>query len=296
MSAREFWRERVLANRAVSVPALTVRRFFGIDGLRKAMLLAFNLYIALIPLTIIAFAALSSMRRNIDLGELMVNTFRVRGETAEVMRNTFASNPSILRVASFIAVVSFAISGFDVAAAFQRTFAEAWDVAPLHGWRGPARGALWFLLVFATFGVTQALQRFSGRHGWWVLVFIVPMVGAMNYLFWLITPRFMLDKQLDWADLRPGAVIGTIGSTGLWLVSLLVLPGWFDWYGRGFGAIGIALALLSWTYVVAIVWVVVVVAFSAYWEHTATVDEVLDLLTTAGPADSGAGVPPERAV
>lgn len=296
MSAREFWRERVLANRAVSVPALTVRRFFAIDGLRKAMLLAFNLYVALIPLTIIAFAALSSMRRNIDLGDLMVNTFRVRGETAEVMRNTFASNPSILRVASFIAVVSFAISGFDVAAAFQRTFAEAWDVTPLRGWRGPARGALWFLLVFATFGITQVLQRLSGRHGWWVLVFVVPMVGAMNYLFWLITPRFMLDKHLDWADLRPGAVIGTIGSTGLWLVSLLVLPGWFDWYGRGFGAIGIALALLSWTYVVAIVWVVVVVAFSAYWEHTATVDEVLDLLATAGPADGGAGVPPDRAV
>ena len=34
--------------------------------------------------------------------------------------------------------------------------------------------------------------------------------------------------------------------------------------------------MLSWTYVVAIVWVVIVVASSAYWERTATVEEVLE--------------------
>ena len=81
----------------------------------------------------------------------------------------------------------------------------------------------------------------------------------MNYWFWLITPRLLLDKQLDTRDLRPGAIMGMFGSTALWVLSLLILPGWFSWYGRGFGGVGIALAMLSWTYVVSIVWVVIVV-------------------------------------
>jgi hypothetical protein len=57
----------------------------------------------------------------------------------------------------------------------------------------------------------------------------------------------------------------------------MILPGWFDWYGRGFGGVGIALALLSWTYVVSIVWVVIVVVSAIMWERSATLDEVIDL-------------------
>ena len=134
------------------------------------------------------------------------------------------------------------------------------------------------MLVFLSFGATQVLQRLASRHGWWSFLIAVPIVLAMNYAFWLVTPRLLLDKPLDWSDVRPGAVIGMIGSTGLWVMSLVILPGWFDWYGRGFGAIGIGLALLGWTYVVSVVWVVIVVAFAAYWERTATVDEVVDLV------------------
>ena len=270
-------RDRVLANRAVSVPVLTARRFFEIGGLRKASLLAFNLFICVIPLAIIGFAAVSSFRRNVDLGNLMVTTFELKGETAQIVRDTFASNRSILRVASIIAVISFAVSGFDAASAFQATFAEAWRVDPVRGWRGALRGAAWFVLVFGTFAMGLILQRVSSRH-WYGFLIAVPLVALVNFAFWNLTPRLMLAKHLDREDLRPGAIIGMLSSTALWGVALIVLPGWFDWYGRGFGAIGIALALLSWTYVVAIVWVATVVAFAAWWEKTATADEVVDLV------------------
>lgn len=269
-------RDRVLANRAVSVPVLTARRFFEIGGLRKASLLAFNLFICVIPLAIITFAAVSSIRRNVDLGNLMVTTFELRGETAQIVRDTFASNRSILGVASVIAIASFAISGFDAASAFQATFAEAWRTEPVRGWRGALRGGAWFVLVFATFALGQILQRVSARH-WWGFLIAVPLVAATNFAFWDATPRLMLNKHLDREDLRPGAILGMVTSTALWAVALIVLPGWFDWYGRGFGAIGIALALLSWTYIVAVVWVATVVACAAWWERTATMEEVVEL-------------------
>ena len=251
--------------------------------MRKAMLLAFNLFICVVPLTIMVFAIIAPGRRQpLELGQVMVEQFRLHGSTADIVRGAFPSNEGILRVASVIVVVSFAISGFDVGSIFEKTFAEAWGVKPFGGWRGAIRGGTWFVLVFASFGMSQFLQAIPARHGRPFYAAVVPVILIMHYLFWLITPRLLLDKKLDPPDLRPGAVMGMIASTVLWRLSAFILPGWFDWYGRGFGAIGIGLAMLSWTYVVAVVWVVIVVASSAYWERSATVDEILEA-TDDGP-------------
>ena len=263
--------------RAISIPTSIVQRFFGIDGIRKAMLMTFNLFISIVPLTIFAFAYISRLRNKISLSQVFVEQFRLHGETAEVVRDAFPPTRNIIKVASVIGVLSFGISGFDVASVFQRTFSEAWGVKRLVGWRGPVRGAIWFTAVFATFGLGQLLQRVVAKHGSVYFVAIVPVVMVMNYLFWLITPRLLLDKPLARKDLRPGAILGMIGSTALWVLSLIILPGWFSWYGQGFGGIGIALALLSWTYVVSIVWVVIVVISAVMWERSASIDDVVDL-------------------
>lgn len=270
-------RERLVALRAISIPTAIIRRFFQIDGIRKAMLMAFNLFISIIPLVIIAFALFSRLRNRISLSQVFVEQFRLNGETARIVRGAFPSTRNILKVSSFIVVGSFALSGFDVASVFQRTFADAWNVKPFRRWRGPARGLIWFALVFLTFAFSQLLQRLPAKHGLWAYGLSIPLVMAMNYAFWLLTPRLMLDKPLNRRDLRPGAILGMIGSTALWILSLVILPGWFDWYGRGFGGIGIALALISWTYVVSIVWVVIVVIAAVMWERSAPLDEVVEV-------------------
>ncbi len=268
-------RERFVAARAIDIPTSIVRRFFKIDGIRKGMLMAFNLFISIIPLVIIAFALVSRLRNRISLSQVFIEQFRLNGETAQIVRGAFPPTRNILKVASVIAVGSFALSGFDVASVFQRTFADAWNVKPFKSWRGPLRGLIWFTLVFLTFALGQMLQRLPTKHGPWAYGLSIPLVMAMNYWFWLLTPRLMLDKRMAHRDLRPGAILGMVASTALWILSLVILPGWFDWYGRGFGGVGIALALLSWTYVVSIVWVVIVVIAAVMWERSAPIDEVV---------------------
>jgi uncharacterized BrkB/YihY/UPF0761 family membrane protein len=270
-------KERFIALRAVSIPTSIVQRFFQIDGIRKAMLMTFNLFISIVPLIIITFAFVSRVRNRISLSQVFIEQFHLHGATALVVRQAFPPTSNIVKMASVIVVVSFGLSGFDVASVFQRTFAEAWGVKKLSGWRGPLRGAIWFVAVFATFGLSQLAQRIPAKKGDWAFVIVIPVVLAMNYAFWLITPRLLLDKRLARRDLRPGAILGMIASTVLWLLSLVILPGWFSWYGQGFGAVGIALALLSWTYVVSIVWVVIVVISAIMWEHSAAIDDVVDL-------------------
>ena len=268
-------RERFVAARAIDIPTSIVKRFFKIDGIRKGMLMAFNLFISIIPLVIIAFALVSRLRNRISLSQVFIEQFRLHGETAQIVRGAFPPTRNILKVASVIAVGSFALSGFDVASVFQRTFADAWNVKPFKSWRGPLRGLIWFTLVFLTFALGQLLQRLPTKHGPWAYGLSIPLVMGMNYWFWLLTPRLMLDKRMAHRDLRPGAILGMVGSTALWILSLVILPGWFDWYGRGFGGVGIALALLSWTYVVSIVWVVIVVIAAVMWERSAPIDEVV---------------------
>ena len=270
-------RERLIAIRAISIPASIIRRFFQIDGIRKAMLMAFNLFISILPLMIITFALVSRVRNRISLSQVFIEQFNLRGETAAVVRGAFPPTRNIIKVASVIAVGSFALSGFDVASVFQRTFADAWNVKHYRGWRGPVRGAVWFVLVFATFAFGQLLQRVPAKHGAWAYALSIPIVLVMHYWFWLLTPRLLLDKPLAQRDLRPGAILGMIGSTGLWALSLVILPGWFSWYGRGFGGVGIALAMLSWTYVVSIVWVVIVVISAVMWERSAPIDSVIQV-------------------
>ena len=270
-------RKRLVATRAINIPTTIVRRFFRIDGVRKAMLMAFNLFISILPLMIIAFALVSRIRNRISLSQVFVEQFNLKGETAAVVRGAFPPTRNIIKVASVIAIGSFALSGFDVAAVFQRTFADAWNVKHYRGWRGPVRGAIWFILVFTTFAFGQLLQRVPAKHGAWAYALSIPLVLVMHYWFWLVTPRLLLDKQLEERDLRPGAILGMIGSSGLWAMSLVILPGWFSWYGRGFGGVGIALAMLSWTYVVSIVWVVIVVVSAVMWERSAPIEAVNEL-------------------
>jgi hypothetical protein len=270
-------KERLVAMRAISIPTSIVQRFFQIDGIRKAMLMAFNLFISIVPLIIIMFAFTSRLRNQISLSQVFIEQFRLNGGTAAAVRQAFPTTRNILKMASVIATVSFSVSGFDVASVFQRTFADAWGVPRLSGWRGPTRGAIWFIAVFATFALGQVMQRMPAKHGPLLYAVAIPIVLLMNFVFWLITPRLLLVKRLAWSDLRPGAVLGMITSTSLWGLSIVILPGWFSWYGQGFGGVGIALALLSWTYVVSIVWVANVVTSAIMWERSAAIDEVVDL-------------------
>jgi uncharacterized BrkB/YihY/UPF0761 family membrane protein len=57
----------------------------------------------------------------------------------------------------------------------------------------------------------------------------------------------------------------------------VLLRSWFQWYGEAFHGIGIAFALLSWIYVISIVWVLTVVIAAVLWERSAPLDELADL-------------------
>jgi uncharacterized BrkB/YihY/UPF0761 family membrane protein len=281
------WRRRgkwFVDLRAVSIPTAVVRRFFEIDGLRKAMLIAFNLFISLIPLAVFALAIVGRHNEGFSLSDVLIRQFGVDASTADIIRDAFPQNRDVLKVMSVVVVGSFAISGFDVASAVQRAFADAWRVRPMRGLRGWARGAIWFVLTLMIFWLGQLLYRLPARHGGAMYLVTVPAIMAANFWFWVATPALMLDKKLARRDLRRGAMFGMLSGTALWSLSLVFLRSWFQWYGEGFQGIGIAFALLSWIYVTSIVWVLIIVVAAVLWERSAPFHDIATIETA--PADT----------
>ncbi len=269
--------ERILASRSVGVPITTIRRFFQINGIRKSMLIAFNLFICGLPLLMIVFSFVSANRENLALGTVAVQTFELRGTSAEVMKDLFASNQSVLGIASLIVMLTISISGFDIADAVASAYGEAFQTDKIRGITGQLRGITWFVLSFAHFGISMFLLRKSATLGLASWAISIPTYAWISWYFWLLTPRLMLNRKLEREDLVPGAWLGMVASTGLWLASIFILKNWFDWYGEGFGPIGLALAIISWSQIVAMVWVLTICGAAVWWERTAEVDEVIEL-------------------
>ncbi len=59
----------------VAFPPESVRRFNKIDGKHLALVIALNLFIAVIPLIIIGYAFIEAFNPNRDVGNVLVGTF-----------------------------------------------------------------------------------------------------------------------------------------------------------------------------------------------------------------------------
>lgn len=271
--------QHIVESRKLSFPKAVVGRFFEIGGTRQAMLVAFNMFIGFFPLVIIGLALVAHRRPQFSVGERLVRMIGLHGHTADIVRNAFPSSDKVLLSASVITVVSLLLSGLDVAGGVSSAFERAWKVPPRKGWQSPVRGLVWFFLVMLQFFLIVVVTRSRGRSSVVQHVVGLPLVFLVVYRFWLLTPRLLLNKPLHRRELRPAALVGVGGTALLAVITQFLLPGWFDSYTNGFGAVGVAFAVASFLYVVGIVWILIVVVGAVVWERNAPLDAVIEFNT-----------------
>jgi hypothetical protein len=108
----------------------------------------------------------------------------------------------------------------------------------------------------------------DGRPAWFVLIAVLVWI-AVEFGFFLITPRLLLDLPFAWRDLVPGAAVCTGAALAVHAVAAFLLRYWFGFYGHGYGGFGIGLALISFTGIIASFWVWIAAVMGVYWEHKA---------------------------
>jgi uncharacterized BrkB/YihY/UPF0761 family membrane protein len=191
------------------------------------------------------------------------------GNSALVVRDTFTSARSGKSVALSISVISLLITGLDVSATAQVAYARAFSMTPLRGLQKYLRGAAWLLLLLADTVLVLALRNLAAsRPPWFTIVSTVVLLGA-EFLFYLVTPRLLLELPFKWRDLVPGAALCTGAVVILHAVLFFFFRRWVAEYGHAYGGFGVSLALIAGIGIISSFWIWVAAVMGVYWERKA---------------------------
>jgi uncharacterized BrkB/YihY/UPF0761 family membrane protein len=246
---------------------LTVLR--KIEGKHLAIVIALNLFVAVIPLIIISFAFVEAFNPHRDVGNLLVSNLHLTGSTAQIVRGTFTNANSGKSVALSISLISLLITGLDVSATAQIAYARAFSVTPLRGVQKYLRGAAWLVLLLADTGAALTLRNLATRHPLGFAIAAGAVLLVLEFGFFLVTPRLLLDLPFKWRDLVPGAAVCTVAAAIMHTVLSFFLRNWFSEYGHAYGGFGVSLALAAAVGIVASFWVWIAVVMGEYWERRA---------------------------
>jgi hypothetical protein len=94
------------------------------------------------------------------------------------------------------------------------------------------------------------------------------LVG-LEFGFYLITPRLLLDLPFAWRDLVPGAAVCTAVALIVHTVAALLMRDWVSEYSHAYGGFGVGLALIAFVGITASFWVWIAAVIGVYWEHKA---------------------------
>jgi uncharacterized membrane protein len=142
-------------------------------------------------------------------------------------------------------------------------------MAPLHGIQKYLRGAAWLILLLAGTGAALTLRSVAASHPLWVAIVAGAVLVALQFGFFLVSPRLLLDLPFAWRDLIPGAAICTGAAIVVHTVSALFLRNWLGVYGHAYGGFGISLALAAFVGIIASFWVWIAAVMGVYWERKA---------------------------
>ena len=171
----------------VAFPLESVRRFNKIDGKHLALVIALNLFVAVIPLIIIGYAFIEAFNPRRDVGNLIVGNLHLTGSTAQIVKGTFTNASSGKSVALSISLISLLITGLDVSATAQVAYARAFTMTPLRGVQKYLRGAAWLILLLAGTGAALTVRSLAASHPLWVAIVAGAVLVALQFGFFLVS-------------------------------------------------------------------------------------------------------------
>jgi uncharacterized BrkB/YihY/UPF0761 family membrane protein len=245
------------------------RRFNKIEGKHLALVISINLFVAVIPLLIIIYAFAASFSANRSFGVLLARDLHLTGNSALVVRDTFSNARSGKSVALSISVISLLITGLDVSATAQVAYARAFTMTPLRGLQKYLRGAAWLLLLLADTVIVLALRNLAASRPVWFTIASGVVLLMLEFLFYLVTPRLLLELPFKWRDLVPGAAVCTGAAIIVHAVLFFFFRRWVAEYGHAYGGFGVSLALIAAIGIISSFWIWIAAVMGVYWERKA---------------------------
>lgn len=261
---------------------------FEIDARNRAITIAGQAFIALIPLLIVLAGWTADS--DSDIGDRVIDYFNLSGSTADAVETLFASSPS---PAGGFTLLGFAILVFSVgsfARSVQRTYESAWRISR-RGFRGTVDGLTGALTLLITLGglawIGDALTETALPR---------PLILALQILiaipFWVVFIRLMLSRRVTARQALPSALISTVGQVLLSWWTQLYVPHLIEVDAQRYGVIGVAFAIVSWLVIVSYLLVGSAVLGAELTDTLESPRAAPDRADTARPDRSGCVPPP----
>lgn len=238
MGVVDTWRSRwpdVSERARDTLPGRLVQRFVAASGYDRALALATQAFVGLVPAAMLAAGLLSGDPRSglewlesrLQLGEQTTQALAAIGDLAPVQ-----SPPSV----AFAAVLVL-VTGLGFARTLQRVYVAAWALRPL-GLRGYLQGVVGVLVLVG--GIAAGI---AWRHGH---PSSAPGQLIAMTVLWLPVQRLLLGDRVTLRQLLPGAVLISVGQGLLTLFGGPFLHRAVIEQAERYGAIGVAFVIVTW--------------------------------------------------
>ncbi len=250
----------------------TARRFFGIEGLDLGGLIALELFTTVMPLLLIGYAWLKDFDSSASVGDLFAAQLGATGDTVATIRREFGTAAGLEGVWSPLALAGFLVWGIPMSLTVSRMFALAWQRPQYSIGQRLWRGSVWFAFYLMSATITERILLVSNPMLPRPLLYLVAVVASG--LFWGVTPVLLVPgvrlthRQFIASGLVGALIIVVVLRIAVRVVFPPLLAGW-----EGFGPIGVALTMMTWSGAVGVVWVVVACAGAVYTDHAYTLGE-----------------------
>jgi membrane protein len=264
------------------------RRYGELNGNSLAAALAFQAFVSLFPLMLVAVAVVGFVSANssTDPADSIIRELGLTGDAATSVRDAVSAAEDSRRATSIVGFAGLAWSALGLVAALQFVFNQVWQVEA-RGVKDKAIGAAWLagaaILFVAGSAATTIVRWLPGELKPLTLVLSV----VISFALWLWAFRVLPNTRVPWRSLLPGAIFGAIGFEVLKALGAIVVPNMVESSSQLYGTIGVVLAVLGWLlFFGRLVVYAAVVNVVVHEVHHGTVEATIEVPRQPG-ADTG---------
>jgi membrane protein len=253
-------RRRIEAGRAWwedSLGGHGYRRVRELDLDTHALALCAQQVLCTAPL-IVAVSAVLQRLTGKGAGYFMTRFFGLYGDSADDVTRLFRRTaPTISTFTLVVAMITALVFTTSVASVQQRAFELIWTLPRIISIRSYCRQLAWTIMLgLYSLGMLglgrlgRILDQHIGRPG---LTCVAVVQGFVTFLFYWWSQHWLLAGRVNWRALLRSALCVGVGTTVLFRLTRVFMPGQISWQVHAYGLIGGVFVLSVWLMILSVV-------------------------------------------
>lgn len=241
-------------HRWLALPYAVLKKFGEDRAGHLAALVAYYGFFSLFPLLLVLVSLLGivlsgnpSLRE--DILDSALSQFPVIGDQLRENMNSLTGGNG---VPLGIGIVGTLWAGLGGVKAMQEALDSVWDV-PFKRRPNVIRSTIKSLAMLGVLGVITVASALvagigAGSETWWWAVLGILTSFILNFVLFMLAFRILTTADVSWSEVRPGAIVGAVGWTGLQALGGFYVSNQLNGASDVYGTFAVVIGLLAWMY------------------------------------------------